>query len=93
MEVKDEVELTHAVKVLVQHLHEMVHRLEDGQLVVFFVHETDEVQTGILLVNDLEFLPVQEVAQLRAPGQHDVIDLFQESLSLLCRVHMRVPFG
>ena len=91
MEVEDEVQLTDTVEVLVQHFDEMVHRFERHQLVVFLVHDADEIETGILFVHDLEFLPVQEVAQLARSRQDDVVDFLDEPLTLARRVTVRVP--
>ena len=47
MEVEDEVQLADTVEVLVKYLHEVVHDLEDQELVFFLVDDWDEVEARI----------------------------------------------
>lgn len=70
VKVEDQIQLAHIAKVLVQYFYEHLHQLEHDQLIVVFIHNRDEVQTGITLVNDLVLLVVQKIAHLRITRDH-----------------------
>ena len=64
MKVVDEVQLTDVSEVLVQGLDEVVESFQDGELVLVPADAGNEVQAGVLSVDDLLVLPLQDVAQL-----------------------------
>ena len=70
MKVEDQIQLADIAEVLIQYFDEHLHEFQNDQLVVVFVHDGDEVETGIPLVDDLVFLVVQEVAHLRVTGYY-----------------------
>ena len=47
MEIKDQVEFTDIVEILIQDFHEEMDHFKNQQLVVFFINNGDKVETGI----------------------------------------------
>ena len=70
MEVEDEVEFTNVPEVLVEDLNKRLHHLKDDHFVFVFVHNGNEVQTGVAFVYDFELFVVDEVAHLGPAGNH-----------------------
>ena len=62
VEIEHQVQLAHVVEVLVEHLDEVVYRLQVVQIVVLHVDADAEVQAGVASVDDLE------VAELERSG-------------------------
>ena len=64
VKVVDEVQLTDVSKVLVQGLDEVVESFQNGEFVLVPADAGNEVQAGVLSVDDLLVLPLQDFAQL-----------------------------
>lgn len=54
IEIEDQIELAHIVKVLVQYLDEIVYRLQVGQIVIVHIDTNAEIQAGVSSVDNLE---------------------------------------
>lgn len=78
IEIEDQIELTDIVEVLVEHLDEVVYRLQVGQVIVVHVDTDAEVQASVSSVDDLK------VAKLC--GQEKAInkEIIVRSLASIC---------
>jgi hypothetical protein len=93
VEVEDEVQFADIVKVLVQDLDKEVNHFKHKQLIVLFIHNGDEVQTCISLINNFVIVPFQKIARFGVSGKDNVVDLFDVLLSFTCGQVLRIPFG
>lgn len=75
MEVEDEIQLADVAEVLVQDLHEGVNQFEGDELVVGFVDDCYEVETGVAFIDDLILFVVDEIAHLGLPGDDELVHL------------------
>lgn len=78
IEIEDQIELADIVEVLVEHLDEVVYRLQVGQVIVVHVDTDAEVQASVSSVDDLK------VAKLC--GQEKAInkEIIVRSLASIC---------
>ena len=93
MEIENEIKLAHAVEVLIKNLDVVVHNLKNKQLIDVLVDNGDEVETGVLLVNNFVVFPLEKVVELGAPCEHDVVDFLEETGSLVGGEAMGEPLG
>ena len=75
MKVEDQIQLADIAEVLIQYFDEHLHEFQDDQLIVVLVHDGDEVETGVPLVDDLVFLVVQEVAHFWVARDYQLVYL------------------
>lgn len=75
MEIEDEVELADVAEVLIEDFDEGMDEFQDDELIIVFVHDGDEVETGVSLVHDLVFLVVDEIAHFGLPSDDQLVHL------------------
>lgn len=92
VEVEHEVQFTHVVEILIQHLYKVVNSLEVCQVVISHVHTNTEVQTSITPVNDLEVPELHKVGVLGIPDSYHSMNFLNQLLFLII-VKLHVPFG
>jgi len=75
VEVEDEVEFAYIAEIFIKDLYEGVNEFKDDELVIVFVDDGDEVETGVSLVDDLVLFVVNEIAHFGFPGDDQLVDL------------------
>ena len=75
MEIKNQVQLAHVPKVLIQHLHKSLDQLQDDKFIIIFINDSDKVQGSISLVDDFVFVVGHEITHFAFAGNDKLINL------------------
>jgi hypothetical protein len=75
VKIEDQIELAYVAEIPIENLHKEVDRVESHELVVGVLDATDEIQTRVPLVDELELLPLDDVAGLRRSPQYHIDNL------------------
>lgn len=75
MEIKDQIKLTYVSEIFIEDFDKGVYKFEDNQLVLVFVYDCNEVETGVSLIDNFILFVFKEIAHFGFTGNDELINL------------------
>ena len=83
MEIKDQIKFAYVSEIFIENFDKGMNEFEHDQLVLVFVYNGNEVETGVSFIDDFILFVFKEIAHFRFTSDDKLVDLRKRQITSL----------